>query len=98
MTDSRHLSAAFWAKRYLMHFTESLSFVPGKEVQAPRSQTQEDPSAASPAQQARRESEDPETAEERPLVLHAQICCQGIEAFSINKMCLSICSSVAVNL
>uniref|UniRef100_A0A8P4KAV8 Large ribosomal subunit protein uL29 n=1 Tax=Dicentrarchus labrax TaxID=13489 RepID=A0A8P4KAV8_DICLA len=58
----------------------------GQEVQAPGSETQEDQSSAPPAQQARRESADQETAEERPPLLHSQICSQSLEAFSIDKI------------
>lgn len=54
----------------------------GEEVQAPGPEAQEDPSAAPPAQQARGESADQEAAEERPALLHAQICSQSLEAVS----------------
>merc|ERR1711915_654796 len=58
----------------------------GQEVQAPGSETQEDQSSAPPSQQARGESADQETAEERPPLLHPQICSQSLEAFSIEKL------------
>lgn len=54
--------------------------VSGQEVQAPGSETQEDQGNAPPAQQAWRESAHKETAEERPPLLHAQICCQSLMA------------------
>lgn len=58
----------------------------GQEVQASRSQTQEDQGSASQAQQAWRESADQETTEERPPLLHSQICSQSLEAFSFDKI------------
>lgn len=58
------------------------SVASGEEVQAPGPETQEDPSAAASPQQARGESADQEAAEERPPLLHPQICSQSLEAVS----------------
>lgn len=52
----------------------------GQEVQAPGSETQEDQGNAPPAQQARGESAHKETAEERPPLFYAQICCQSLKS------------------
>lgn len=70
----------------------------GEEVQAPGSETQEDPGAASPAQQARGESADQEAAEERPPLLHPQICSQSLEAVSNKEIVKDVCLLITVSL
>ncbi|KAF5899729.1 Long chain base biosynthesis protein 1c, partial [Clarias magur] len=64
---------------------ESEEVLQGQEIQASGPEAQEDSRYPPAAHQARGGPHDQEDAKEVAYLLHAQICCQGLRLFLLNK-------------